>query len=203
MIQPTIGRIVWFHPSTSDAALSGSAQPLAAIVAYVHGDRCVNLGIIDANGGHHSRCSVLLLQDEDAAPEDGYYAEWMPFQKGQAAKTEALEAKVLPATEQAIEAAIVAAGKTAPRLTPEDIDAAIVGEAYHVFPGTTVTICLLTLRNGFNVEGSSAAVSPSNFDEEIGRRIARTNARDKIWGFEGYVLKERLYLQSQSPIFPV
>lgn len=85
-------------------------------------------------------------------------------------------------------------GKTAPRLTPALIDAAIVGEQYHRFPGTTVTVCCLTLRNGYNTIGESAAVSAENFDEEIGRKVAREKAREKIWALEGYRLKESLYI---------
>lgn len=94
--------------------------------------------------------------------------------------------------EMRIEAMLIEHGKTAPRLTSADIDAAIVGEDYHVFPGTTVTVCCLRLRNGFSVVGESAAASPANFVAEIGRRIARDNARDKIWALEGYLLRERM-----------
>ncbi len=98
----------------------------------------------------------------------------------------------MSADEKAIEAEIQAKGKTAPRLTPDMIDAAIADEAYHVFEGTTLTVCALTLRNGFIVTGESAAASPENFDKEIGRKIARDNARNKIWAFEGYLLREKL-----------
>jgi hypothetical protein len=94
--------------------------------------------------------------------------------------------------EAAIEAEINRKGLNAPRLTPDHIDAQIVGEAFYVFPGTTLTICALTLRNGFQVTGESAAASPQNFDEEIGRKIARGNARGKIWALEGYVLRSAL-----------
>lgn len=94
--------------------------------------------------------------------------------------------------EAAIEAEIQAKGLNAPRLNPAMIDATIVGEAYHVFPGTTLTVCALTLRNGFMVTGESAAASPANFDAELGKKIARDNARNKIWAFEGYLLRERL-----------
>ena len=94
--------------------------------------------------------------------------------------------------ETAIEAEIQAKGLNAPRLTPADIDGAIAGETYHIFPGTTLTVCALILRNGFIVTGESAAASPENFDEAIGRKIARDNARQKIWAFEGYLLRERL-----------
>ena len=95
-------------------------------------------------------------------------------------------------SDDEIEAEIQAAGKTAPRLTPDDIDCAIVSEMYHVFPGTALTIAALTLRNGYIVTGESAAASPENFDAAIGRKIARENARNKIWGLEGYLLRERL-----------
>lgn len=94
--------------------------------------------------------------------------------------------------EQQIENEIQAKGLNAPRLTPALIDEAIASEQYHVFPGTTLTVCALTLRNGYIVTGESAAASPSNFDKDIGRKIARDNARNKIWALEGYLLRERL-----------
>ncbi len=94
--------------------------------------------------------------------------------------------------EAAIEAEIQAKGLNAPRLTPEHVDARISSEAYYVFPGTTLTVCALTLQNGFIVTGESAAASPANFDEAIGRKIARENARQKIWALEGYLLRELL-----------
>jgi hypothetical protein len=94
--------------------------------------------------------------------------------------------------EAATEEEIVRKGLTAPRLTPDLIDAQIVSEAYHVFPGTTMTVCALTLRNGFVTIGESAAASPENFDEAIGKRIARDNARNKIWALEGYLLRSKL-----------
>lgn len=92
--------------------------------------------------------------------------------------------------EQAIEAEIKAKVLNAPRISPEDIDAVITGEDYHIFPGTTLTVCCLKLRNGFTVTGESAAASPENFDVDLGRKIARSNARDKIWALEGYALRE-------------
>lgn len=94
--------------------------------------------------------------------------------------------------EQAIENEIQSKGLNAPRLTPDHINDQIVAEQFHVFPGTTLTVCALTLRNGFNVVGESAAASPENFNEEIGRKIARDNARNKIWALEGYLLRSKL-----------
>lgn len=95
-------------------------------------------------------------------------------------------------TEADIEKEIQAKGLNAPRLNPAHIDATIVGEDYYVFPGTTMTICALKLRNGFVVTGESAAASPENFDRDIGRKIARDNARNKIWSLEGYLLRSKL-----------
>lgn len=94
--------------------------------------------------------------------------------------------------EKAIEAEIQSKGLNAPRLTPSLIDGQIVSEAFHVFEGTTLTVCALTLKNGFIVTGESAAASPENFDAELGRKISRENARNKIWAFEGYALRNAL-----------
>lgn len=95
--------------------------------------------------------------------------------------------------EQQIEQDIQAKGLTAARITPQELDNLIIRELYHVFPGTTMTVCCLTLVNGFTVIGQSASASADNFDEEIGRKIARADARDKIWPLEGYRLRESLY----------
>ena len=95
--------------------------------------------------------------------------------------------------EQEIENEIQQKGLNAPRLTPELIDNAIVKEQFHVFEGSQLTVCCLTLTNGFTVTGESACASPENFDAEIGNRIARDNARNKIWALEGYLLKEKLF----------
>ncbi|GCA49286.1 hypothetical protein KGO5_01729 [Sinorhizobium sp. KGO-5] len=100
--------------------------------------------------------------------------------------------------EDAIEREIQDKGLNAPRLTPALIDSTIMAENYHVFPGTTLTVCCLVLANGYCVTGESAAASPANFDQEIGRKIARENARQKIWGLEGYLLRQRLF-ETQRP----
>lgn len=111
----------------------------------------------------------------------------------------------------AIEQEIQAKGKTAPRITPADIEANIVGEWYFTaadgagtilgregapynFPEALglLTFCVLVLRNGFTVTGESACASPENFDAEIGRKIARANAVNKIWPLMGYQLKTLL-----------
>jgi hypothetical protein len=98
----------------------------------------------------------------------------------------------ISSSEASIESELKTKGLNAPRLNPQHIDDTIKAEAYYVFPGTTLTVCALTLRNGFQVVGESAAASPENFNEEIGKRIARDNARNKIWALEGYLLRSKL-----------
>jgi len=93
-------------------------------------------------------------------------------------------------SEQEIETAIMDKGLNAPRLTPAGIDQVIVNETYTTLPSGKVMVCELTLANGFTVRGDAAVVSKENFDEEIGKRISRANARDKIWELEGYLLQE-------------
>ncbi len=93
--------------------------------------------------------------------------------------------------EAAVEAEIQAKGLNAPRLNPAHIDAQVKGEDYHVFGGV-MTVCVLTLKNGFMVVGESACASPENFNKELGEKIARDNARNKIWALEGYALRNRL-----------
>ena len=120
-----------------------------------------------------------------------------------------------PRTDDAgIEAEIVAKGLTAPRVTPADIEANIASEHYFTaddgaqgafvrdypaFNGIPtpaalklLTFCVLVLKNGFTVTGESACASPENFDAEIGKKIARANAVQKIWPLMGYELKQRL-----------
>ncbi|KHQ50319.1 Gp49 family protein [Mameliella alba] len=94
--------------------------------------------------------------------------------------------------ETAIEAEIQDKGLTAPRIKPDDLEAEIVDEEYHVFPRTQLTICALTLKNGFTVTGESACASPENFDAEIGRKVARSNAREKLWPLLGFRLRDQL-----------
>jgi uncharacterized protein (DUF1501 family) len=103
MIKPTVGRVVWFTPkrsltkSTFGGIREYDGQPMAATIAYVWTDHMVNLQVIDHDGTAHAKGSVPLIQDGEPKP-DGFFCEWMPYQKGQAAKTEQLE---MAATESA------------------------------------------------------------------------------------------------------
>lgn len=87
------------------------------------------------------------------------------------------------------EAAAVA---VAPRVTLESIEAKIASEQYTVID-SVMTICVLKMANGFYVTGESAPASPANFNAELGRKFAREQAVRKVWGFEGYALREKLH----------
>lgn len=113
--------------------------------------------------------------------------------------------------DQQIEQEIQSKGLNAPRVTPQDLKNNIASEHYFTARegcegacgggGTypvelgLLTFCVLVLKNGFTVTGESACVSPENFDAELGRKIARENAVQKIWPLMGYALKERLSQQ--------
>ena len=105
---------------------------------------------------------------------------------------------------------------SAPRVTVDDIEAAIASEHYFTgFDGalgmlsdtdadpvlaatrlppqlSLLTFCVLVLRNGFTVVGKSACVSPENFDAGIGRKIAREDAVDQMWPLLGFRLRDQL-----------
>ena len=83
-------------------------------------------------------------------------------------------------------------------VTEAGIRARIVDEKYFVIEGTTVTICHLTLENGFSVRGESACVDPLNFDKKKGEMYAFDNAFDKLWMLEGYLLCDRLWREKTN-----
>jgi hypothetical protein len=112
-----------------------------------------------------------------------------------------------------IEQEILSKGLTAPRVTPQDIESNIASEWYFTAgdgchavqtngsPGEPshydsaldlLTFCVIVLKNGFTVTGESACASPENFDAEVGRKVARANAVNKVWPLMGYELKSKL-----------
>lgn len=119
-------------------------------------------------------------------------------------------------TDKQIEQEIQSKGLTAPRVTPADIEAEIASEHYFTAADgvageaslrhgimvvgdseppralALLTFCVLVLRNGFTVTGESACASPENFDADIGRKIARQNAVQKIWPLLGFRLRDQL-----------
>ena len=125
--------------------------------------------------------------------------------------------------DKEIEREVQAKGLTAPRVTPASIEAVIASEHYftaaeghsgaawvrvldeqggviNAFDAAPppaalglLTFCVLVLKNGFTVTGESACASPENFDPELGKKIARQAAINKVWPLEGYLLKQMLH----------
>ena len=149
---------------------------------------------------------------------DTFYVDFTPVSAKDAAPApQAAQAT----TDTTIEQEIQAKGLTAPRVTPADIESNIVDARYFTAwegaqlaywgdsdpavpkpiegepdkngPLSLLTFCVLVLRNGFTVTGESACASPENFDAEVGQKVARANAVQKIWPLMGYALKERLH----------
>lgn len=95
------------------------------------------------------------------------------------------------------------AAKPAPKVTIEDIKAVVTHTNYIVPLGTTLTICILTLRNGFTVTGESACASPENFDKAIGEELAYKAAVNKVWTLEAYLLREDMYANEDTSYEPL
>lgn len=89
------------------------------------------------------------------------------------------------------------AGSVGPRVTEDALAKHISKVDYFVHPGSQLTICVITMLNGYTVTGESACADPANFKKDVGERFALESARNKIWPLLGYVLKEELYKQSQ------
>lgn len=247
-ITPTIGRKLYFYPNGMPTrTMNDQDSPLDATIVYVWPSTAqvgpgfsLNLYVIDHAGVPIAVHGIPLIQDgEDAPAAPQPYAQWMPFQVGQAKAQETEKAPEAgnvaaapnaadgaaiattsaaastPTSDQVTEAEIQAKNLNGPRITPTDIEAAIdrafyftaaqgaekaardagsyaAGEPHHGKALGLLTFCVLVLRNGFTVTGESACVSPENFDVEIGRKVARQNAVQKIWPLMGYALKEKL-----------
>lgn len=78
-------------------------------------------------------------------------------------------------------------------VTKERIEKRIKDVDYHIIPNSTITLCVITMVNGYKVTGESACVNSDNFDAALGRRYAYENAMEKIWPLEGYLLAEELH----------
>jgi len=92
-------------------------------------------------------------------------------------------------TEQMIERT---GANVAPRVTPEQVAAKVANTVYHRLT-EVLTVCVITTQNGFTVTGESACASPENYNEEVGNKLAYDEAFGKLYGLEGYLLKEQLY----------
>jgi hypothetical protein len=208
-IEPTLGRIVWYR------GLDSETRP--AIVTGVNGTFNVNLFVF----GQHSEDDICghmgHVTHADPDQEPGCYPSWhwMPYQIGQAKKHANGAARgdepkfeganfggiqlqaAVDTSDTAIEREIQAKGKTAPRVTLDDLMANIhhVETIKHVTQsGQVLRWSVLVTQSGFAVAGKpSVAVSPENDDAEIGEQVAFENSRNELWPLMGYALKQDLH----------
>lgn len=94
-IMPTVGRIVHFRNGPGCLTRIPTAKDcdhLAAIVTGVTDEgRHINVAVFDVLGTHHRLQYIPLIQDGEVPADTMYYCTWMPYQKGQAVKTEEAE----------------------------------------------------------------------------------------------------------------
>lgn len=151
----------------------------------------------------------------DGSDEDNTYAKWSPSAEfgititnpeliGKFQVGEKYYVDFTPADKamsiQMLDTELPETSKVAPRVTPERIEEAIVNTEFYVFPGTTVTVCLLTLKNGAKVLGHNyGSIDPAKQDWCIADLVARDMAVGKVWELEGYALRERLAAAAVSP----
>lgn len=84
MIKPTIGRVVYYRTP-------GMTEPQSATIAYVHGDRMVNLRVISHGGEAFGATSIQLVQPGEPKPEGVPFCHWMPYQVKKATGSESGE----------------------------------------------------------------------------------------------------------------
>jgi hypothetical protein len=77
-----------------------------------------------------------------------------------------------------------------PRVTKDSIEAKIAGVEFAT--RGIMTLCFITMQNGFVSHGISVPASPENFDAGVGEHYAYENAFRPLWQLEGYLLRERL-----------
>lgn len=89
----------------------------------------------------------------------------------------------------------------APKVSTNDVESEIVDEYYRNAGSAVkapvgsslynVTLCFLQLRNGFVIVGKSACVDSANFNEAIGRQLAREDAIKQVWPYLGFRLADK------------
>lgn len=110
-IKPTIGRRVWYWPSSFDKGrlqlkadtimqTGDPTQACDAGIAYVHSDTMINVSVADHSGNMHKRTSVPLLGFDDPKPQDNAYCTWMDYQVQQVKLVQTIQSEILEPVEE-------------------------------------------------------------------------------------------------------
>lgn len=185
-----VGAALLYHPDKAQAnderLATINGAPLAATAVGVWSQTCVNIAGFDAQGMHFTRTSVLFWDGQGTRPS-GRHVE-LQQQLGEFISGELIALEVTGTTTEPVPN----------RVTPEQIDKLMAGVEVrtHVFPGTTSTVAIAALPDGFVIGiGHSACLDPKAFDAETGIKMATADAmkkaRDKAWELEGYLLRDK------------
>jgi hypothetical protein len=69
---------------------------------------------------------------------------------------------------------------------------------YTLLPDGKTTICQLHMENGYTINGHSACVDPTQYNQALGEKYSYEDAINKAWPLEGYLLAERRYQSTKG-----
>ncbi len=74
-----------------------------------------------------------------------------------------------------------------------DIQDKVKKTTYTVLPDGKTTVCQLHMENGYTINGHSACVDPTQYNQALGEKYAYEDAINKAWPLEGYLLAEEIF----------
>lgn len=84
-------------------------------------------------------------------------------------------------------------------VTEQSVQDAIASEEYMTI-GKKTTVCLVTLKNGFEVVGTSACVDEANYDIEIGKPFAKERAMQFVWMHLGFIMQQEMAMKRAEEV---
>ena len=83
------------------------------------------------------------------------------------------------------------------KITKEFLESEIISVEYNRLQGT-LTHCAITVKSGFVFTGESACVDPTDYNEDIGNKIAYNHAFDKMWMPYGFWLHQKMHDEARQ-----
>jgi hypothetical protein len=197
-IKPTVGRKLWLfidHESPRQSFMEGvtvgdPAQPMDASIAFVADKKGTDHHYVTVTFADHAgvlwAASVPLRENGQPQPNARTWCEWPAIQGAKKSEPPADFLSIAPLPT---------------RLTPADIDAVIVDRKFHRLPDSTITVCVLTLKNGAKEIGYNfGSINPAGFSAAMGEDEAYKMAREKVWALEGYLLRSQIAHAKQQGV---
>ena len=76
------------------------------------------------------------------------------------------------------------------KISPKFINNLVVmSSVQYLHPTPNMRLCIITLHTGHEVLGKAQVLDASNDDEDIGNKVALTNAKNEIWALVGSIAK--------------